>query len=393
MNFLEAYLNDIDEFIQAEMGLGEARCCLPSSELLNTSHLSREEWGTSLITDSFEASNTTPADDIEVQIMDLKECYKKRRGRRTVKGPVEDHLADSKVTVMIQASDEINNVRAFTQRCPDAARRTHDTIGAVELEVHTLQSDGERRVVIVDLSSATKDGYRVYCLETGDILERNKWELVIKTELSSGFTGQVHSRPFLVTTPQCYNKRRDEAARSSKVQRLKCQIGKPNSSVKIIDDEKISIFGKAFEDFSCNMEDHLASQSFQQLSFFLDAEVPSEKVVFQPNTVLNKNMVTAHFNREQRILYAVEQHEIPGLMKLISKRSTLVAPRGVANRCNSRRKGYRWACGLCFFERGKKSTIKNHLIQQVCQKSVESRKRESRKLQFKKMCCRKYAVC
>ena len=88
-----------------------------------------EERGTSLITDSFEASNTTPADDIEVQIMDLKECYKKRRGRRTVKGPVEDHLADSKVTVMIQASDEINNVRAFTQRCPDAARRTHDTIG------------------------------------------------------------------------------------------------------------------------------------------------------------------------------------------------------------------------------------------------------------------------
>ena len=40
------------------------------------------------------------------------------------------------------------------------------------------------------------------------------------------------------------------------------------------------------------MEDHLASQSFQQLSFFLDAEVPSEKVVFQPNTVLNKNMVS-----------------------------------------------------------------------------------------------------
>jgi len=41
MNVLEAYLNDIDEFIQAEMELGEARCCLPSNELLNTSHLSR----------------------------------------------------------------------------------------------------------------------------------------------------------------------------------------------------------------------------------------------------------------------------------------------------------------------------------------------------------------
>ena len=47
MNFLEGYLNDVDEFIQAEMrfqplgaegsSVGKARCCLPSNEL----HLSR----------------------------------------------------------------------------------------------------------------------------------------------------------------------------------------------------------------------------------------------------------------------------------------------------------------------------------------------------------------
>ena len=85
--------------------------------------------------------------------------------------------------------------------------------------------------------------------------------------------------------------------------------------------------------------------------------------------------VTKHFNRERRILSAVEQHEIPGLMKLFSKRSMIAAPRGVAKRCKSRRKDHWWACGRCFFERGKKSTIKNHLIQQVCQKSVEIRKR------------------
>lgn len=51
MNFLEAYLNDIDEFIQAEMGfqplsadgslVGGKRCSLPSNKLLNTSLLSR----------------------------------------------------------------------------------------------------------------------------------------------------------------------------------------------------------------------------------------------------------------------------------------------------------------------------------------------------------------
>ena len=80
----------------------------------------------------------------------------------------------------------------------------------MELEVRMLRNDRERRVVMVDLSSATKDGYRMYWLETGDILERNKWELVIKIELSSGLTGQVHSRPFLVTTPQYHKKRHDE---------------------------------------------------------------------------------------------------------------------------------------------------------------------------------------
>ena len=88
-----------------------------------------EEWDTSLITSPHEASNTIPADDIEIQILDLKECYKKTRRRQTVEGLVKDHLVDSEVTVMIQASEKISNVRAFTQRCPDAARRTHDTIG------------------------------------------------------------------------------------------------------------------------------------------------------------------------------------------------------------------------------------------------------------------------
>ena len=40
----------------------------------------------------------------------------------------------------------------------------------MELEVRMLRNDRERRVVMVDLSSATKDEYRVYWLETGDTL-------------------------------------------------------------------------------------------------------------------------------------------------------------------------------------------------------------------------------
>ena len=45
------------------------------------------------------------------------------------------------------------------------------------------------------------------------------------------------------------------------------------------------------------MEDHLGSQSLPPISVFLndvnvEVVVPSEKVVFQPNTVLDKNMVS-----------------------------------------------------------------------------------------------------
>ena len=59
---------------------------------------------------------------------------------------------------------------------------------------------------------------------------------------------------------------------------------------------EISFLGKACEDFCFNMEDHLASKSLSRMSVFLndvddEVVVPSEKVVFQPHTVLDKSMV------------------------------------------------------------------------------------------------------
>ena len=65
--------------------------------------------------------------EMEVQILDLKDVYDKKT-RRTFQG-LEYRLEDSEVTVVLQASDEISSVRAFVQRCPEAAIRTHDTIG------------------------------------------------------------------------------------------------------------------------------------------------------------------------------------------------------------------------------------------------------------------------
>jgi len=74
-----------------------------------------------------DASVRIPEVEVEVQIMGLKDVYDKKT-RKTNEG-LEYRLENSEVTVVIQASDEITNVQAFTQRCAEAAIRTHDTIG------------------------------------------------------------------------------------------------------------------------------------------------------------------------------------------------------------------------------------------------------------------------
>jgi len=74
-----------------------------------------------------DASVRIPEVEVEVQIMGLRDVYDKKT-RKTNEG-LEYRLENSEVTVVIQASDEISNVQAFTQRCAEAAIRTHDTIG------------------------------------------------------------------------------------------------------------------------------------------------------------------------------------------------------------------------------------------------------------------------
>lgn len=74
-----------------------------------------------------DTSNKTSEVDVEILIMGLKDVYDKKT-KKTNEG-LEYRLENSEVTVVIRASDEIANVRAYTQRCAEAAIRTHDTIG------------------------------------------------------------------------------------------------------------------------------------------------------------------------------------------------------------------------------------------------------------------------
>lgn len=74
-----------------------------------------------------ELSNKVSEVDVEILIMGLKDVYDKKT-KKTNEG-LEYRLENSEVTVVIRASDEITSVRAYTQRCAEAAIRTHDTIG------------------------------------------------------------------------------------------------------------------------------------------------------------------------------------------------------------------------------------------------------------------------
>lgn len=92
--------------------------------------------------------------------------------------------------------------------------------------------------------------------------------------------------------------------------------------------------------------------------------------------------VSVHYNRDVRARYIVEQPDLPNLLKLMSHRAPACTSGGRrrANGFKTAEEDFWWACGLCFFERRKKSTVKAHVIQKVCQKtSLRKEMRQRRK--------------
>ena len=76
-----------------------------------------------------ESPNKVSEVEVKVEIMDLKYFYDKKT-KKPLEG-LEYRLEDSKVTVVVQASDVITSVEAYTQICQESAIRTHDTIDKV----------------------------------------------------------------------------------------------------------------------------------------------------------------------------------------------------------------------------------------------------------------------
>ncbi|KAL9987267.1 hypothetical protein ACROYT_G001546 [Oculina patagonica] len=140
---LEETVSDIDKFIQSELGFDPLSVTEPFtaaeihslSSILETRGTSTESFfpyalgnETTSFMPSRETSNRAPEVEVEIQIIDLKDVYDKKT-KKTNNG-LEYRLENSEVTVVVRASDEITSVRAYTQRCAEAAIRTHDTIAA-----------------------------------------------------------------------------------------------------------------------------------------------------------------------------------------------------------------------------------------------------------------------
>jgi len=406
----EETLNDIDELIQSEL-----RCTRPfhgetqlfseaGAEQLSapmhvwTNDRSREpstdhEWNftgasgekrrqlhEATIPTNPEPLNKDLEVNVEVQIIDLKDVYDKKT--KKVAAGLEYRLENPVVTVVVRASVEITNVYVHVQRCARAAIRTHDTSGSVELEVSTSQSETNRRVICVDLGSVykKKGGDHFYWLEKADIAERNKWELTFTIELISGLTASATSRPFRVTTKANYKRGSEDYPSVGKAQNLSCKITVPESQT--ITNTGVTTLQESREtklqDTTIMTDDIVCNEVSQDLSLVnLDGiddvsredSLEEERLILQPNTVLDRHLVASYYSQEPRIRYVVEQPELPALLKLVAKRSMLVGDRRKkARRKKSTDKNFWWACGHCFFERQKKSTIRAHLIQEVCRK-------------------------
>ncbi|XP_022793924.1 uncharacterized protein LOC111332757 [Stylophora pistillata] len=344
--------------------------------------------------------------EAEIQITDLKDVYDKKT-KKTNKGHLEYSLEDSKVSLTIRASDEITGLRAYTQRCAEAAIKTRDVTGPVELEVNITQGDAKYHLATVDLGSVyrTQEGDTVYRLEKADVVHRNKWELLIALEFKSGLRGMVKSRPFRVTTKASFKMKRDGVGhclpKSGTMQRIirKFKWSDINDVTELSSRSRHSrhrgmrqecldreALNRDFVQFTLEDEDGFATQHtfaerfMTQDSNHISRHTTTAKVLLRNNTALDTRAVTAYYSHNPKIDYVVEEVDTLGMLKLVRKKPTLIHPHGKGRRRKSIEGEFWWACGYCFFERRKKSTIKAHIMQRVCQKPLAIKSPHKKKM-------------
>ncbi|CAH3021667.1 unnamed protein product [Porites evermanni] len=398
---LEQKLNDIDEFIRSQCGdelaegfdqsewllpsnAGEAPP-QPSSCNVKVAPSNTVSCGARMDELSTHHCSTSQGPEVRVQILNLMDIYDKKTTKTS--GKYEYRLGSSEVTIVAHSSEEIKRVRVYVQRCPEATVRTHDTTGPVELEVDVQHHSQSQTVVSVDLGSVhrTEEGFAVYRLDKSDIVERNKWELVIMIGFHTGIIAAFKSKPFRITTRASQRARNLVEQEDNTMEALEDVL--PRASAQSCDSGTFSTQSCTYSTIASDTSDvvkRVASKLRQEFSKFNlkdDTPCPARKafrtdplvlgkVVLRPDTTLDKTKVAMHYNRDMRARYVVEQPDLPNLLKLMNLKANCASSgRRRANGFKTAEEDFWWACGLCFFERRKKSTVKAHVAQRVCQKT------------------------
>ncbi|XP_068741308.1 uncharacterized protein [Montipora capricornis] len=140
---------------------------------------------------------------IQVTIHDLKDVYDKFQWKRAPCS--EQRIAEGKVNAVAwTTAGQIQEIRAFVQRTPEAADKASDRlqVGPVELKLNYGRCEIRAVNFSVDLDSVykTPTGDAVYALDKVDVDERNIWQLVIVVTLADGSTTSFPSKGFRIRT-------------------------------------------------------------------------------------------------------------------------------------------------------------------------------------------------
>jgi len=116
------------------------------------------------------------------------------------------------------------------------------------------------------------------------------------------------------------------------------------------------------------MVENLCSQDLSKLKILFSI---SFALLKRTNESINLFQITTYYGHNPKIRHVIEQSDLPGMLKLVGKRSLQVSAGHKTDCRKSTKQVFWWACGRCFFERQKKSSIKAHIIQRVCQRPIK----------------------
>ncbi|XP_068694132.1 uncharacterized protein [Montipora foliosa] len=408
---LEQKLNDIDEFIKAQCGdlsggFDQSEWLLPSQAGDAPVHASScNVKAESVLSESCGATTEDlidsratgdPGPEVKVQIMNLVDDYDNRTTKSA--GRLYGYrMGSAEVTIVARAEEEIKRIRVYIQPCPETTAKTADTTGPAELRANLHSHDKSQTVLSVDLSTfhAEQEANAACRQGSVDILEANRWELVIIVSLRTGDISTIKSKPFRISTRLRQMARDTQQDNSDvfeedlqKVPSQPCEIVSPNSVMDSNFPEKVdesldtnTVVNRVASKLRQELARLHLRESFSSSTLFKTDPLILGKVVLRPDTTLDRKKVSDHYNRDVRARYVVEQPDLPVLLKLMSRTTTCTSGgRRRANGFKTAEEDFWWACGLCFFERRKKSTVKAHVAQRVCQKtSLRKEMRQRRK--------------